>query len=544
MPYDQDFSNRNPRRRKPRNMGPDWLSGLFQFGAFSFIVVGLAIAAISWVGLNQFRINVDPGEIAIIMNKVGKPITNGEEVAPSSDYQGIQKGYLNEGVKFVNPYTTSWEVISQEVIDKGEMGIRISLTGDDLPYGEFIAKVDKEGNPTTKGIMPGVLRAGRYPIHPYLYKLLRSEPITVPTGFRGVVTNLSGPISKNPNTLLAEEDFRGVQEKAETEGTYYYNPYEKQISLVDCRSQRFNLSKNKDMGFPSRDGFWISLDGVIEFRVIPEKAAEVFVTYNDVDNGLRIDDEIIRKVIMPNARSFCRIEGSNKLGRDFIQGKTRKEFQEKFQADMREKCDDLGIQIIQAVITKIYPPQKIAAPIREREIAKQEQKQYLSQIEQELSEKEHAIVEKLAEQKSLLVQMDQEVVKIRNIATRDQKIEITKANQQLEVAKLKLEAAENEAAAILSRGKAIAEVIKLKNQAEAAGWKEAVAAFEGNGQEYAQFVLFQKMASAYQNIMINTANSPIMKIFDSFTADLENPQPKKSSVDNSTTKNEGSDPAN
>ena len=38
------------------------------------------------------------------------------------------------------------------------------------------------------------------------------------------------------------------------------------------------------MGFPSIDGFWVSLDGVIEFRVDPKKAAEVYVTYNEIQN--------------------------------------------------------------------------------------------------------------------------------------------------------------------------------------------------------------------------------------------------------------------
>ena len=68
------------------------------------------------------------------------------------------------------------------------------------------------------------------------------------------------------------------------------------------------------MGFPSKDGFWVSLDGIIEFRVNPERAAQVYVEYNDSQNGDRIDEEIVAKVIMPNARSFCRLEGSKQVG--------------------------------------------------------------------------------------------------------------------------------------------------------------------------------------------------------------------------------------
>src|SRR5690606_14653918 len=102
-------------------------------------------------------------------------------------------------------------------------------------------------------------------------------------------------------------------------------------------------------------------------------------------------------------------------------------------------------------------------------------------------------------------------------ALREQEVAVTKANELKAVAEFKLEAAKDEAAAVLSRGKAKAEVVQFENAAAAAGWRKAVDAFDGDGTLYAQFVMYQKMASAYQNIMVNTADSPIMKIFDQFT---------------------------
>jgi uncharacterized membrane protein YqiK len=100
---------------------------------------------------------------------------------------------------------------------------------------------------------------------------------------------------------------------------------------------------------------------------------------------------------------------------------------------------------------------------------------------------------------------------------REQEIAVTKANQELAVAKLKLEAAKDEAAAMVSKGEGEAEVIRLDNAADAAGWKNSVAAFAGNGSQYAQYVLYQKLSSAYRRMMVNTADSPLMKIFESFT---------------------------
>ncbi|MDA1214830.1 MAG: SPFH domain-containing protein, partial [Planctomycetota bacterium] len=410
-------------------------------------------------------------------------------------------------------------------IENGKLGVLISLCGDDLPHGEFLAHLKESNknileNPdlvTTKGIIPQVLNPGRYPINPYLFEIEIHEPKTVPAGFKGVVTNLAGKLPTKPNSMLAEPDERGVQKEALDPGTYYVNPYVMQINLVDCRSQRFNLAENKDMGFPSKDGFWVSLDGVIEFHVMPEKASEVYVIYNEMDNGEDIDQEIISKVILPNARSFCRLQGSNILGREFMGDRSK--FQESFQNQLREECQPQGIEIVQALVTRISPPEQILKPVREREIAKQLEKQFQQQILQQESEQKLAIEQALVLQKQALVSAEQEVIKVTTKARQEQEVAITKADEKKLVAQFRLDAAADEASAIMAKGKAEAEVIEFQNEAEAAGWKAAVAAFSGNGRQYSQYVLYQKLASAYQNIMVNTADSPIMKIFDQFSPD-------------------------
>jgi regulator of protease activity HflC (stomatin/prohibitin superfamily) len=270
------------------------------------------------------------------------------------------------------------------------------------------------------------------------------------------------------------------------------------------------------MGFPTKDGFWVSLDGVIEFRVVPEKAAEVYVLFNRSDNGPEIDKEIVETIVMPNARSFCRLQGSNSSGRDFIQGTTRTAFQESFEKSMKEACQPLGIEVIQALVTKIRPPQQIADPVRQREIAKQQELQYQQQALQQESEQKLAVEKALVEQKQALVKADQDIVKITTQAQQDQEVAITKGNEKAAVAQLKLDATIDEAAAIEAKGKAAADVVRFNNEAEAAGWTKAVEAFQGDGQAYAQYVMYQKLSASYRRIMVNTADSPIMKIFESF----------------------------
>jgi regulator of protease activity HflC (stomatin/prohibitin superfamily) len=493
--------------------GPSPTASLLKMVA-PLVVVGLIVAA-----YNVTLIDVGSGQIAVLTRKIGKDLVNGDEIAPTPEHKGIQREVLTEGRYFRNPYVWSWEVVPQVEIASGEMGVRVSLTGDDPGYGEFLARVDEKGEAITKGIVPGVLNPGRYPINPYLYMVEKHQPTTIPAGYQGVVTNLAAPLAKDPNTLLVAANERGVQKQTLEPGTHYLNPYVTRVDLVDCRSQRFNLGQEDDMGFPSKDGFWVSLDGVIEFRVNPEKAADVYVLFNRSENGPQIDEEIVQTVIMPNARSFCRLQGSNSSGREFIQGETRSAFQKAFEAEMQKACEPLGIEIIQALITTIRPPEKIAEPVRKREIAKQEELQYKQQTLQQESEQKLAVEKAMVSQKQALVTADQDIVKTTTKAEEDQQVALTLANQQLAVAQLKLEASLDESQAITARGQAAADVVRFENEAEAAGWQTAVQAFSGDGRAYARYVLYQKLSGAWRRMMVNTADSPMMKILDAFTED-------------------------
>jgi hypothetical protein len=90
------------------------------------------------------------------------------------------------------------------------------------------------------------------------------------------------------------------------------------------------------------------------------------------------------------------------------------------------------------------------------------------------------------------------------------------ANKRLAVAEQKMLAAKDLAAAIMAKGTADANVIKFANQAEAAGWQKSVAAFSGDGNEFARWTLYKKLAPAYRSMMINTDNSPLLGVFKAF----------------------------
>jgi regulator of protease activity HflC (stomatin/prohibitin superfamily) len=460
------------------------------------------------------RVEVPSKHMAVMIKKTGKDLPPNEELAKAEEYKGVQHKVLGEGRYFYNPYSWEWVIVPQVEIPEGKLGIRTRLYGDDLPPGELISRKESE-----KGIVPEVLRPGRYAINALVQgagKLARVDvyaehvelfdPITVPAGYQGIVTRRSDPLSETPNELLSMPGARGVQKDTLEPGTYYVNPFITRIRLIDCRSQRFNLTEGGEIGFPSKDGFWISLEGIVEFRVRKDAAALVFVTYNSEHNDTpfpRIDEEIIEKVILPNARSYCRLRGSNQSGREFISGET-------------ETCRAQGVEIVQALVTKIRPPEKIAEPVRARQIALQNEKQFQRQILQQKSEEDLAIEQELVERKQELVQQEQEVVKLVTNAERNQEVALIEAQQRLKVAEFELLAAEDQAAAVMAHGRADADVIRFQNEAEAAGWKEAVKAFGNDGNEFARWVLLRKMAPSFQRMMINTGDSPLMDVFEQF----------------------------
>lgn len=496
------------------------------------ITLAVLVVAIPSFIYEECRIDVPNKHIAVLTHKIGKDLERGAVLAPSAEYKGVQREVLTEGRYYYNPYEWAWQVVPQVEIPDGKLGVRIRMYGEDLPAGQIVATNEKQ-----KGIVAEVLNPARYPqynawvIEPknasqagskptrdnYAELIELHDPVTIPAGYKGLITELSAPMPKDGdvNQLVATKDERGVQKKTLEPGTYYLNPYVQEVRLVDCRSQRYNLD---DIGFPTKDGFWVSLEAIIEFRVKPEDAASTYILFSQEREGKSFADDVISKVILPNARAYTRLRGSDHSGKEFIVGNTRALFQEEFQETMKATCDKQGIEIIQALITTIKPPEKIADPVRRLQIALQQEDQYRKEIEQQEAEKKLAVQKATVLQRKELVTASQEVVVVTTEAKKKQEVALIDANKRLAVAEQKMLAAKDQASAAIAKGTASADVVRFANQAEAAGWQKSVAAFGGDGNEFARWTLYKKLAPAFRSMMINTENSPLLDVFRTFDA--------------------------
>src|SRR3954471_9299550 len=185
---------------------------------------------------------------------------------------------------------------------------------------------------------------------------------------------------------------------------------------------------------------------------------------------------------------------------------------------LTDNCQKQRIDILAVAITSIQPPQEIAAPVRAREVAKQELAQFQQEKLQQISEAQLKVEVLRAEQKKKLVEAEQGVVEKTTRAEQDQQVAVTLAAQKLKEAETQLEGAKDKASAIVAKAQAEADVIRYNNKAELAGLAARVSAFDGDGAALARNTLMTKLAPSFQTILSNS-DGPLMDLFSQFTRD-------------------------
>lgn len=463
---------------------------LFILAIISFVIMLLFV----WYGC---RIEVESGEIVVLIKKTGKNLPQGVIIAPDDSYKGIQKDVLAEGRYFRNPLFWDWKYGKITTIPSGQVGVQTRLYGksmsaEDLSQGRLFA------DPGEKGLLKKPLTPGNYRINPFAYRIEKFPAVEVPAGFIGIVTELAGKDPEDPGVFVVKENERGVQPEVIQPGTYYWNPYARRIDLMDIRSQRHEMYGNNALQFPSSDGFQMRVLLVVEWAVQPQRAPEVLVRVGEM-GATEASNEILQKVVVPVLRGYGRIIGSQYSSIDYISGTSRITFQSNLYERVRAACLTKGIDVKSVLIADIEPPEEIAQPLREREIAKEELTRNQAQIKQARADQDLAETEALIEQKRRKVEAETEKLQALIAATNSQVVAIVEQEQKLAVAQTDLAAAQREAEAIRARGKAMADVIVLGHKAEAAGLEKSAKAF-GSGDKLARNELVHALGKRIKTV--------------------------------------------
>jgi hypothetical protein len=199
------------------------------------VLVGIVvILALLWGAYQWFlcRFYVAPGRMAIVIAKTGDSLPPGQILAKKGQ-KGIQEDVLGEGRHFRDPFLYDVEMRSSVTVPPGKVGLVTSKIGKELPQEEFLAE------PGQKGIWRRLLGAGRYRLNPYGYQIDLLDAISVPIGYVGVVTSLSGSQAREGE--FAGKGQKGVRADILQPGLYYANPREFRIDVLEIGVNQVSL---------------------------------------------------------------------------------------------------------------------------------------------------------------------------------------------------------------------------------------------------------------------------------------------------------------
>ena len=519
-----------------------------EIAKYGCIAVAALIVAVGIFVWYFCRIEVGEGKFVPLLGKTGKEISNTDILAPGPEFKGPQFNILQEGRHFRNPYAWYWpRPMKATVIEKGQVGVVIRRWGGPLEEGQVVVRNDEQ-----KGILEGQYNPGRYYLNLWGYDVEIHPMVKIEPGFMGVVTRLVGAEAENPNVFVVKKGERGTQPDLLPPGTFpeYSNPYVFMVTPIDVRSQKFEMGREYTITFPSKYGFDIRVEGTIEWAPDIAKLPKLFVKYVDEQDlqesgGM---NNIQRKVILPYARSYFRMIGAQYRAVDYMTGAPRIRVQNEVLRRLHESCAEQGIEIRAFVIRATEPPKRIREQYERRGMARVEIKQFTEEIKTEIGNivmegaqpelgpdgkvvldergnprlvggKEklgpdgrplreggrlaRAIEQRRRDRESKFGKVRGTIVELVRDAERYQKVEVTKAEKDLAVASINLEAAEDKAAQALAKGKAEAEVTVMKHRAEAEGVKAKISAFK-TGEKYAEYQLIRKFSPGIRRILSNT----------------------------------------
>jgi regulator of protease activity HflC (stomatin/prohibitin superfamily) len=414
---------------------------------------------------------VPPHRMLVITTRTGQPLPEGRLLAKPGE-KGVQREVLGEGWHFFAPLLYTTELHDCIEIPPGKVGIVTALDGDTPPAGRVLALQDNE-----KGIRREVLTPGTYRLNPHGFTVEIVDAVEVTPGFVGVVQRLLG--KESTSSFANNDDEKGLLRDVLQPGLYYVNTREYSVHKreVGIYQTTFHYhpdrSKNTALTFRVKDGNQISLDCTIEWEVLPRDAARLAVRYQNFD-------EIEERVVKQAARQIVRQEGFNFGAQEFLQGDKREQFQNVFQATLKEACSAQGVQVGSAYIRNIVIPDSFLEPKRKTRLA--EEKALTGRMLTETIrsdnevERERSLVTQEAEKVKAgttaeVALIDQETANIK--ARLEVDLEAKRADYRARIAKL-------EAQRSLAIGSAEAEALEKKQIATNSIYEMKRKAYEGD----------------------------------------------------------------
>lgn len=494
---------------------------LFGAAFFLFLVWGLW-ETIRWTTMRYY---VGHDEIAIITNRFGETLPSDQRtVKPGQSYKGVREEVLGPGRYFFDPFRYEVHIAKQVVVSAGDpskwdwdplgnmkdanvapqVGLVTALEGKTPPEG---SEVVDEG---FKGIQKQVLTPGTYKINPVKYKVDCVPAVVVPPGSVGVVTRQIGSATdsgKAPTTqgvlpLVTDPHQRGILRDVLQPGVYYLNPRVDKVTIVpvgyDAVTSRGDATSlqaahenvsSSSINFLTKDGYQVEADFTVVWGRSPSDAPELVRNIGNVDRVAEI-------VITPAMKAAAQNEGGKFSAKELIQGTTRLQFQEQLSASLENHVRSRNLQVLLALIRNITVKDQSTGKDATEGLLRTIQQANI-EVERELTNQQKTITAtKRAEYEQALKQVDvaketiasETQVKVANLLADGEKQAAQIAAQtEVEIARIRAGVSQLDAQRTQILGKAEADVLRLKNDAQAQGDKMLVDAF-GSGKAYNAYI--------------------------------------------------------
>ncbi|MBQ6246054.1 MAG: hypothetical protein IJK04_04255 [Kiritimatiellae bacterium] len=459
---------------------------------------------------NEWRIvpvvTIPAGKVGVVTSKTGKELAAGEILAPDDDSKGVWRRVLGPGTYRLNPEGYDIRVLDAINIPIGYAGVVTSLTGKPAAEGQF-------AGPGEKGVFEKILQPGLYYVNPRAYQVdvveigMNQVSIVGKSGTvvltKAAATSANGLAELQQNTLASQsakrESYVGanadlgiISQKDASILNYSQQQTLNERNLAPGASRRWSSSPaaskaaqskiavggkamavasdakalaetlpasgpaaavafgmNQFVQFPSLDGFAIMLDMTVEFELLPENIARIYMLYGDLP-------AVVSKIILPQILSVSRMKGSGYKAREFIDGEGRQKFQKEMTDELVKILGEKNILVRNAIVRHVEVPVDILKPIQETSVAKE--RDLTNKAQQDTAKKQALLNTELAMVDQLRRETEQETEKITATIAANMKKDVATidAEAQLKSAEINLEAA-----------KVRAEITKVRGEAEA-----------------------------------------------------------------------------
>jgi hypothetical protein len=318
MPRSSSSPPPMPRRLATPNLPP--------MAAGAYLAILLMAAVFVGSAFWWFFCRIEPGadQIAVLIRKTGRDLAPDETAGLRARPEG-HPARRAAGRPLLPQSRSSGAGAStaSPTFPAGKLGVLTRLYGEEPAAGHH----HRRARPPRAWCRTSCAPANTASI-PYAFKVELFDAISIRPGSVGVVTSLIGddvlqgevPDAER-NSFLVSEGRKGVVKEVLDPGTYYLNPYLVNVVEVNLQSQRFELSGEDAISFLTMDGFTVNVEGTIEFSMDRSSAALITHRIGDME-------DVLKKIILPRARGFSRIEGSKQPAINFIVGETRQQFQD------------------------------------------------------------------------------------------------------------------------------------------------------------------------------------------------------------------------